>query len=136
MTEDPKPDKASDFFDEYKDFAKVLQTWFVAYGIGGPVLLLTNDTLRCKIFASGHACCIGAAFLTSVALQVILGFLNKNALWFCYRAAREPRLKRQRVYRVAHRWAYEFCIEFTLDCISLILLFGATGWVFIILINT
>src|SRR5437667_8179111 len=93
------PDEQRDLFQDYNEFAKALRTWFVAYGIGGPVLLLTNETLRSRIAASGSARYIAAAFLLGVAAQILLAILNKTTLWFCYRAAREPKLKKRLVYQ-------------------------------------
>ena len=29
-------------FENYAEYAKTLRSWLVAYGIGGPVLFLTN----------------------------------------------------------------------------------------------
>jgi len=43
-----------EYFKAYEEYSKVLRTWFVAYGIGGPVLLLTNETLAKAIKASGQ----------------------------------------------------------------------------------
>ena len=117
-------DKASDLFDDYDEFAKVLRTWFVAYGIGGPVLLLTNETVRLKLAASGHARCIASAFLIGVGLQVLLALFNKTALWLCYRAEREPRLRQKIVYRAAEWFVYEFWIDFLADLSS----FGVLAW--------
>lgn len=36
---------AEHYFQAYAEYSKVLRTWLVAYGIGAPVLLLTNEPL-------------------------------------------------------------------------------------------
>ena len=70
-----------EYFKAYEEYSKVLRTWFVAYGIGGPVLLLTNQTLAKAIKASGQGKSLAALFLAGVALQVVLAALNKFSMW-------------------------------------------------------
>jgi len=72
------------YFDAYQEYSKVLRTWFVVYGIGGPVLLLTNETLARALKASGEGKCLAAFFLAGVALQVVLAALNKFSMWGIY----------------------------------------------------
>lgn len=115
---------ADTLFDDYNEFAKVLRTWFVAWGIGGPVLFATNLTVRAKLTASGHARFITLLFLAGVGLQVILAILNKTALWLCYAAKREERAPT----RWAHWWAYDFCSEFAIDACSFGTFALATIW--------
>lgn len=129
----PDSDAASNLFEDYDKYAKVLRTWFVAYGIGGPVLLLTNEAVRDKIAASGLARCIASAFLIGVGVQVLLALLNKTALWLCYMAERKPELRTRRPYRAANWFAYEFWIEFVVDLISFVAFGWATYRTFIIL---
>lgn len=90
--EPPPPDDKDLLFGDFDAYDKILRTWFVAYGIGGPALLLTNDGIRSKITASGWLRWIALAFLLGGALQVLLTIANKAALWGCYRAARESQL--------------------------------------------
>jgi hypothetical protein len=97
------------------------------------VLLLTNDTVRSKIAASGYARCIASAFLIGVGLQVLLALFNKTALWLCYMAEREPSLRERRAYRVAEWFAYVFWVDFIVDIASFILFAWATYRVFILL---
>jgi len=122
-----------DLFGDYDEFAKVLRTWFVAYGIGGPVLLLTNETVRAKIAASGCARNITLAFLIGVGFQVLLTLLNKAALWGCYQAARKPELRKRLVHRAAEWFAYVLWIDLLVDIASLILFAYATYRAFTIL---
>jgi hypothetical protein len=117
-------DEQDNLFADYDEFAKVLRTWFVAYGIGGPVLLLTNDKVREKIAASGWSRCIASAFLFGVGLQILLAIFNKSALWFCYLATRHPERSDRLIYRIANWFAYDFWIDFLIDIMSL----AALGW--------
>ena len=43
------------FYEAYKGFANNLRTWFLAYGIGAPVVLLSNEDSWSLISNSGSA---------------------------------------------------------------------------------
>lgn len=72
------------FFANYAEYAKTLRAWLVAYGVGGPVLLITNKELLVALKASAHRNCIVDLFLVGVALQVTLAFINKWCAWHMY----------------------------------------------------
>lgn len=76
--------EAGEFYKAYEDYSKTLRTWLVAYGIGGPVLMLTNDRVSVVILQSGHGRSIAALFLAGVVIQVVLTAVNKAAMWICY----------------------------------------------------
>ncbi len=71
----------AEYFAAYEEYSKVLRTWFVAYGIGGPVLLLTNEALAKAIKTSGQGRGLAALFLIGVGLQVVLAAMNKFSMW-------------------------------------------------------
>lgn len=119
--------EAESLFKAYEEYAKTLRTWFVAYGIGGPVLLLTNEAVRGKVAASGLAHTLGAAFLSAVAAQVCLAFLNKTVLWANYFAELRPALAKTRRYRFAAWIGEQYWIDVVIDIGSMIL-FGWASW--------
>ena len=69
------------FFQAYAEFAKTLRTWFIAYGIGAPALVLSNKDLWITVKNSGCLAYIAFLFLVGVAFQVIRAFIYKNAMW-------------------------------------------------------
>ena len=77
----PAHDLAAEFYKAYEEHSKVLRTWLVAYGVGAPVLFLTNDSLAAKLGASAESGEIGGLFLGGVAFQVFLAVLNKTVMW-------------------------------------------------------
>lgn len=119
--------EAESLFRAYEEYAKTLRTWFVAYGIGGPVLLLTNEKVQEKIAASGQARTIALFFLLGVVGQVVLAFVNKTALWANYYAELNPHLVTQKRYRFAAWLAEQFWIDFLLD-VAALWLFAAATW--------
>ena len=58
-----KVDDASDSFGAYLEYNKVLRTWFVEFGIGGPVLFLVNESLAKRVAAAGTLRCLVLMFL-------------------------------------------------------------------------
>ena len=82
-------------FANYSEYSKTLRSWLVAYGIGGPVLLLTNKDAPEKLAKSPHLETIVTLFVAGVALQILLAFLNKWAAWHMYSGAYDKHLAAQ-----------------------------------------
>lgn len=83
MPERP-PAPESEYYGPYAEFSKTLRTWFVAYGVGGPVVLLTNDAAWKRVVDSGCGAHIGSLFLIGGALQICSALFNKHAMWHLY----------------------------------------------------
>jgi hypothetical protein len=47
------------YFKVYEEHMKTLRAWFVAYGIGGPVLFVTLKEFAATVIASGNSRSIG-----------------------------------------------------------------------------
>lgn len=88
------------FFANYAEYAKTLRAWLVAYGIGGPVLLITNKELSAALKASAYRNDIVDLFLVGVALQVSLAFINKWCAWHMYVGEYESAYKSRTRYKV------------------------------------
>jgi hypothetical protein len=117
-----------EFYSTYEDYSKVLRAWFVAYGVGAPVILATNDRLAAIVTASSATRCISALFLAGVSLQILLAAINKNAMWGCYYAARNPEKTNGKWrFRVAQWLSEQFWIDFVIDIATLIS-FGIATW--------
>lgn len=108
------------FFANYSEYAKTLRAWLVAYGIGAPVLFLTNNDLSTALRASAHRDWIVDLFLAGVALQVILAFLNKWCAWHMYVGEYDSTFQSHRSYRF---WSWlngRSCIDLLFDGLSLV----------------
>lgn len=77
-------DQPTDYYKVYEEYAKNLRTWFVAYGIGGPVLFITNSDVASAISASPHRATIIWLFFLAVGFQIFLSGLNKYVNWILY----------------------------------------------------
>jgi len=108
------------FFANYSEYAKTLRAWLVAYGIGAPVLFLTNNQLSAALKISAHRNWIVDLFLLGVALQVTLAFVNKWCAWHMYVGEYESKFQTQRSYKF---WAWlneRSWIDLSIDALSLI----------------
>lgn len=114
-------------FDRYES---MLRTWFVAYGIGGPILLMTQTSLSSRFLAAPNRMCIGILFLLGVAFQVIENFLYKMTTWYQYRGEVKPEIKSGCMYKFS-KWVEDcYCIDLFFDFTTFVLFFIATFMVF------
>jgi hypothetical protein len=110
----------------YEEHARTLRTWLVAYGIGGPVLILSQAAVWQRLATSGSLRLIAGLFLTGVVLQVVLAAINKSAMWACYYGEVEPDFQYTWRYRVG-RWLSErYAIDLLFDIVGMCLFAYAT----------
>ena len=124
----------SGFFAPYAEFAKTLRTWFVAYGIGAPVVVLSNDKLRETLRLSGEARTVTSLFLMGVGVQVAAALIYKMCMWYLYLAELQPRLHETRRYRISVYVSEAFGIELFFDLVTLGA-FGIATWRLFVLLT-
>jgi hypothetical protein len=69
------------YYEQYSEYAKTLRTWLVAYGIGGPVIFLTQPSVYNKVLAANEGHTLAVVFLAGVVLQVLSALVYKAATW-------------------------------------------------------
>jgi hypothetical protein len=121
------PTTAEEQLSAYFEHAKVLRTWFVAYGVGAPVLLFTNDRFVAALKASGTAKFAATLFLLGVTFQIFLASLNKAAMWTLYFGSTRESFKAKRRYKFALWLGEAFWIDLIVD-LSTMLFFGLATW--------
>ena len=119
-------DEANSFYEAYADGSRNLRAWFVAYGIGGPVLFLTQEGANRKIANSGHGKMIVILFLIGVLLQIIIAAINKWANWYIYAYTDSKPEDRPRAFHAATWISDKFCIDVFCDLGSLVTFAWAT----------
>lgn len=83
----------SDFEAAYRQHAGNFRTWLVAFGVGLPIFLASNDKIW-EIFSKAEgARYVIYAFFAGIALQVLLAMLDKYSDWFCLSTINGRRLK-------------------------------------------
>lgn len=133
----------SAYYAPYAEYSKTVRTWFVAYGIGAPVVLLSSDTAWKAIVDANCGESIGFFFLTGVALQLVAALLNKHAMWNMYfqEASLEfatplnPPYWDRWIYKISEWYSEQNWVDVLLDLYSLILFGWATRLAFLILSN-
>ncbi|MHC4947087.1 MAG: hypothetical protein ACYTG1_02340 [Planctomycetota bacterium] len=121
---------AEGLYTAYEAHARILRTWLVAYGIGGPVLFVNNDDLWRGLVESGTGRLVGLLFLAGVAVQVLVTAINKSAMWGSYYGEIEPRFRPTWRYRSAYWLGGQYWIDLLADVASLALFAAATIIVF------
>jgi len=107
----PSELQRAEFYHAYEDYARSLRTWFVAYGIGFPVLAVSNDAVSKALTGSGSAKWVVGLFIIGVLLQVIEAGINKWCMWLCYEG--EESVEAQNTRRA--KCAYEVSTWWKLD---------------------
>jgi hypothetical protein len=84
------PLEASDYWQSYERFSTSVRNWLIAYGVGGPVLLVSQDSVAARVLASGQVAWIGGFFLAGVLLQVVKGIAYRTTSWYGIESTQTP----------------------------------------------
>jgi hypothetical protein len=63
-------------YDTYADYARTLRSWFVGFGIFGPVLLISKNELISKVLTSPFANFIIGGFFVGIVCQIFLALIS------------------------------------------------------------
>lgn len=125
-------------FNLYLDYARIVRFWFVAYGIGGPALILTNQPVlnlikqwEIHLRTDWNVSFVAAMlFLSGAVMQVLIAMLNKWAAWYKYFAVggcRRRETKKSLLYQWSVWFSNEFITDIIADTLSLFFFGIATG---------
>jgi hypothetical protein len=117
----------ADSFSTYLEYNKVLRTWFVAFGVGGPAFLLVNDKIAQQLVKAQLLREVAALFLIGAAAQILGAFFNKIANWYVYMGGYQIRVQDTWQYKLSLRFTEAFWFDIVVDVIS-IACFGAAAW--------
>lgn len=113
-------EQTAELFEVYKDHSNVLRAWMAAYGVGTPVLLLSQEKLWGILMSAGSAANIAALFLIGVALQAFLAALNKYVMWSCYYGEINESYSTGRLCALTRILAKQAWIDLLVDFVSII----------------
>jgi len=128
------PTAQESYLSAYSEYSKTIRTWFVAYGIGAPALLLTNADLARALRGSGHVREIALLFLIGVGLQVALAAANKASMWGNYYGETKLSFKKTKRYAVGYWFSEQYWIDLSVDLLSFAAFALATSWVFLVVV--
>ena len=125
--------QVSDRFQVYSDYNKLLRSWLVAYGVGGPILLATNDTLNKAFIHYKYSNYIVWLYLIGVLFQVGVAFINKWAAWQMYSGEYEVEHQNSNLYKFWDCVNDQSWIDFCADFISCGVFVAATLWTLVVI---
>jgi hypothetical protein len=112
-------------FAVYQDYNRVLRAWFVAYGIGAPVLFVSQDKVFAAVQLAWDRRWIISAFMAGVLAQILITAINKWSSWSVYSGFDRPAdAKKKRRHKFARWVTRQFWIDVVCDLVSL----GAFGY--------
>ena len=118
---------AAGSFAAYSEYNKTLRTWLVAFGIGGPALFMTNDTVAKRLATVGTLKMVVALFLVGAGVQVLGALLNKACNWYVYQAYSPDGVQGTWRHQCSEWLTSHFWIDVSLDLVS-ISVFGCALW--------
>lgn len=113
-------------YEAYVSFARVLRAWLVAYGIGAPVLIFSQDKVAEVLAKSHQGQNIVMLFLIGVCLQVAGAMLFKMTEWYLFCGEVDSGFLTCWRYRIAEWISNQFWIELLLDIGTIGLFVSAT----------
>ena len=120
-------DDAAETFQAYFEYNRILRTWFVAFGVGGPALFLVNDKIATRLAVAHQLRVVVVLFLIGAASQVLGAFLNKVANWYVYQSTMDDEVKGSKRHKAAEWLVNQFWPDIVLD-IGTIAAFGYAAW--------
>lgn len=135
----------SEFYGPYAEHSKTLRAWFVAYGIGGPVVLLSSDKAWDSLVKSGCGRYVGLLFISGGVIQILSALLNKHSMWLLYleevgakdrkkECLRDiPTTLRKPTYKLAEWYSKQTWVDILFDIYTLLLFGWATRIAFDVL---
>jgi len=97
--------RESDYADAYKTFSRTLRAWLVAYGIGAPVLLVSQESVAVKLAGFDETRTIVWIFLVGVGIQILSTFLYKITLGYLFLNQRDELPSQTLMFRIS-RWIF------------------------------
>lgn len=90
-----------DFNERSREISGTLRTWLVAYGVGAPILFFSEPSIMQAMKYSGMLRKIVFLFLSGVAIQVLIAFMNKWLTWFRSEVIFNPEKNEVFLYKLA-----------------------------------
>jgi len=78
------------YFTPYLEHSKTLRTWFVAYGVGGPILFATQKALIEKFIDYGGMKRVVLLLLAGTLLQILSTWMAKLTTYQFYLSELDP----------------------------------------------
>ena len=120
--EDPM---TSRIHNTYLEYNRTLRAWYVGFGVGGPVLVLTQKHLWDVIAKSDVALPLTLWFVFGVAVQIFIAILNKWMNWLRYEERVKSTGRNVKFVRIAEFYREYFAFQLISD-LGTALIYGMT----------
>jgi len=123
----------TDNYQKYTEYNHTLRAWFVAFGIGGLALFVTNPAITPNLYKINALDCTTNLLLIGVFLQILMAFVNKVTNWYIYRGEviDSPNFKDDLRYKLSA----SINKLFILDIVADIMTGGAFCWAIYNILN-
>ena len=115
MSTNQENSQDSAFYDPYKSFATSLRAWFIAYGIGAPILFLSNEFTQKAIAEYQLNKLLIFLFLSGVVIQTIQALLYKHVMWHLYMGEGNTSYHSKLLYKVSDKISEAYWLETIFD---------------------
>jgi hypothetical protein len=103
------------FYEPYKSFATSLRAWFIAYGIGAPILFLSNENTQKAITEYECNETLIFLFLSGVIIQTIQALLYKHTMWHLYMGEGNSKYHNKWLYKASEKISEAYWLETLFD---------------------
>jgi hypothetical protein len=107
------------YFNAYMEYNKALRNWLVGFGIGGPVLILSNVEISRRVLSCTNRSFIFWTFALGVFVQIIVASLNKYINWCEYDRLTPEKGKTSNNHEFIKKFADKIWIDVLADFISI-----------------
>lgn len=118
---------ATETFQAYFEYNRILRTWFVAFGIGGLAMFLINDKIADRLAEACKLRAVVTLLLIGAALQVIGALMNKIANWYTYQSTIDKKVLGSKRHQISEWFVNQFWPDIVLD-VGTIAAFGYAAW--------
>jgi hypothetical protein len=118
---------ASGSYSTYLEYNKVLRTWLVAFGVGGPALFLVNGQIATRLADAHRLRLVVTLFLVGAGAQVLGAFLNKVANFYVHLSHNDPDVHGTRRHKFSEWLVNQFWLDIVIDVVT-ICVFGCAAW--------
>ena len=117
----------SDYYEPYKGFDTSLKTWLIAYGIGAPILFISQETTMVAIKNYEHSHALVFLFLGGVLLQTLESFIYKHAMWHLYMGEKSTEYKKYKRYTLSVNISEAYWLGAMFD-VSTLIVYAIATW--------